>query len=270
MRLLNIVLAHAAIFGIAALAATSCRVNYPTTAFRCSPGGDDPNCPTQDSDEYLCCSDDPAAIQLSNINAVVTPKYVGRDGVGTPLFSGGNNALSTHGMCVKAGSVPIAGALADTNATGCPVPCNPNWDQDDREDVCGTGAICCQTVELEPEDCVLDPGLGNMGCYRPITGRDIAGLGGLDSTMWGGTEHKTHQDPAGANCMTFVAGATAALPDGVDGADLLQACYRRLGVADSRGFCLGGDNVDLCPLEVAGYRDACEQLNDMSGRVDCD
>lgn len=274
MRVLNIVLAHAAVFGLAAVISTSCQVDYPTTAFRCSPGGGSPNCPTQGGDNYICCSDDPAALDLDSADSIdqfVTPGYTGRGGDGTPLFSAGNNSLSTSGMCVKQGSVPPEGALAEINAQGCPVPCNPTWSSSQIDEVCGTSSICCQTTELEPEDCVFDSGEGNSGCWVPVTGGDIQSLGGLDATSWASNEHRTHQDPSGQNCQTFVAGVPQSVYDsgGYDSSDLLAACYRRLTVADQRGFCLGGAGVNQCPLAQAGYRDACEQINDAEGRSGC-
>jgi hypothetical protein len=270
LRLLNILLGHAAIFGVAVLVSSSCSVNYPVTAFRCSPGGNSPNCPTQDGDEYICCSDDPAALRLSTIDELVTPTYQGRGGEGSPIFSGGNNQFSTSGMCVRAGSVPPSGALIDENARGCPVPCNPTWSDADIEAVCGDATICCQTVELEFEDCVLDPMAGSQGCWRPATGFDIETLGGQNLTDWGGTAHKTHQDPSGTNCEAFVTGIQPGLlPNGVSSMDVLQACYRRLTVANQRGFCLGGAGVNFCPLAQATYRDACEQRNDAEGRSGC-
>ena len=273
LRLLNILLAHAAVFGIAAAVSSSCVVNYPTTAFRCSPAGDAPNCPTAGGDNYQCCSDDPAALDLDDISLFVTPRYTGRGGQGTPLFSGGNNTLSRSGMCVKEGSVPVQGALADINAQGCPVPCNPTWSNSDITSVCGSGTICCETVEIEPEDCVLDPAVGTAGgCWRPVNGGDIVGLGGLEATDWGGSDHATHQDPSGINCKVFVDGLP---PDvlaskGLDAQDVLRACYRRLTVANARGFCLGGAGVNACPLAQPGYRDACEQMNDFEGRTGCE
>ncbi len=271
MRLLNILLGHATVFGIAALLSSSCSVNYPVTAFRCSPGGTDPNCPSDGGEAYLCCSDDPAALRLSTIDELVTPNYQGRGGEGTPIFSGGNNPLSKSGMCVREGSVPISGALADVNAQGCPVPCNPTWSNGDIQAVCGPNTICCQTVEIEPEDCVLDTTAGDAGCWRPATGFDIEGVGTQALSNWGGTAHKTHQDPSGTNCQMFVAG----LPPDVLAAQNLTAqqvqaaCYRRLTVANQRGFCLGGAGVALCPLAQPAYRDACEQRNDIEGRTSC-
>ncbi len=260
MHPLKLLLAHAAVFGIALTISAACKVEYPTTAFRCSPAGGAPHCP----DGYQCCSDDPAAIDLDDITAFVTPEYEMRGGQGVPLFSGGNNSLSRTGMCVREGSVPIQGALIDTGAQGCPIPCNPKWDSDTVEDICGNDTICCQTVELEPEDCVED----ENGCYRPVTGNDIEELGGLDATTWSAAEHRTHQDPGGKGCGTFVAGVSASILEdkGITEQQLLRECYRRLTVADQRGFCLGG-NATACPLAQGTYADACEQLN--QGRPGC-
>jgi hypothetical protein len=266
-------LGHVAIFGVAAAVSSSCLVNYPVTAFRCSPGGTQPNCPTVDDEPYICCSDDPAALVITanGIDDVVTPKYQGRGGVGTPIFSGGNNPLSKSGMCVREGSVPITGALADINAQGCPVPCNPTWDNSDIQAVCGPSTICCQTAEIEPEDCVLDTTVGGSGgCWRPATGNDIEGVGAQGLTNWGGTAHKTHQDPSGTNCQKFVAGIPSnLLSDDLSAQDVQRECYRRLTVANQRGFCLGGAGVSFCPLAQPTYRDACEQKNDAEGRSGC-
>jgi len=251
-------LGYVAVFGVA-IAVSSCRVPYPTTAFRCSPSAKEPTCP----DGYMCCSDDPAALEIDNLDEFVTPNYQGRGGEGTPIFSGGNNPLSTSGMCVETGSVPPVAALADINAQGCPVPCNPTWSSGDITSVCGAGQLCCQTVELDPNDCVMDPSLGDAGCWRAATGLDIAG--GLSS--WAGTEHDTHQDPSGLNCEQFVAGlANVQLPEGVTADMVRTACYRRLTTANQRGFCLG---VQLCPLAQPTYRDACEQLNDQQLLTGC-
>lgn len=269
LRLLNILLGHAAIFGVAAAVSSSCLVNYPVTAFRCSPGGTEPNCPTVDDEPYICCSDDPAALVITEtgIDDFVPPKYQGRGGVGTPIFSGGNNPLSKSGMCVRQGSVPITGALADANAQGCPVPCNPTWDPDDITLVCGPQTICCQTVEIEAADCVLDMSVGSAGCWRPASGNDIM----LGLTNWGGTAHLTHQDPSGTNCQKFVQGIPADVfsEQNLNAEDVQDECYRRLTVANQRGFCLGGTGVNFCPLAQGVYRDACEQKNDAEGRSGC-
>jgi hypothetical protein len=275
LRLLNILLGHVAVFGVAVLVSSSCTVNYPVTAFRCSPGGTAPSCPEKGEEVWMCCSDDPAALQIteSGIDNLVTPNYQGRGGEGTPLFSGGNNPLSKSGMCVKAGSVPITGALADLNAQGCPVPCNPTWSSDDIESVCGPSTICCQTVELDFKDCVFDPAAGNgNGCWRPATGFDIIEVGtGSDLTNWGGTAHETHQDPSGTNCQKFVQGLPASVlaDQNLTSADVLRECYRRLTVANQRGFCLGGAGVNFCPLAQPAYLDACEQQNQLEGRSAC-
>ena len=215
-------------------------------------------------DPHLCCSDDPAALDLANIDTEVTPAYVGRGGEGTPIFSGGNNALSRSGTCVAEDFVPPAAALADVGAQGCPVPCNPTWSSSDITTVCGSGYVCCQIQELEPEDCVLDPNLGDAGCYRPVTGNDIQGFGGIDATS-----HATHQDPSGTSCEVFV----NAIPpnvladNGLTASDALLACFRRLSVANRRGYCLAGAAVTACPYAVPTYIDACEQLNADNGLI---
>lgn len=261
MRLANILLGHVLVFGVALVVSSSCKVIYPTTAFRCSPFEPD-NCPTQTGDTYLCCSDDPAALDLSDVNAFVTPIYQGRGGEGTPLFSAGNNPLSKSGMCIKQGSVAPAFALADINAQGCPVPCNPTWSAGDISAVCGVNTFCCQTTELEPEDCVFDSSDGDAGCWRPVTGNDIGSVGTTNLTNWGGSAHVTHQDPSGINCEVFVTGLPASVyADGLTPQDVLTECYRRLTVANQRGFCIGGPGVAGCPLAQPAYLDACEQKN---------
>jgi hypothetical protein len=268
LRLLNLLLVHGVAFGAAMVVSTACQPpDYPATAFRCSPGGDSP-CP----DGYICCSDDPAALDLDNLGLEVLPEYQGRGGTGTPIFSGGNNSLSITGMCIEEGKVPPEGALADVGAQGCPVPCNPTWTGDQIDEVCGNNTICCQTVELEQKDCVLDPAAGDNGCYRPVDGSDIKGLGGLDATEWRGTEHATHQDPNGNSCKTFVNGVSQSVLDSkmITADELREACFARLTVANARGYCLGkSPTVTACPLDQPTYRDACEQRNDAEGRTDC-
>src|SRR5690606_31947968 len=221
------------------------------------------------SPKVTCCSDDPAALDLGDIDALVTPAYLGRGGDGPPVFSGANNMLSRSGMCVEEGSVSTADALTDVNAVGCPVPCNPTWSASEVAEICGAGRVCCQTRALEPEDCVLDPGLGDSGCWRPAHGGDIAGLGGLEATNWGSTSHVTHQDPSGTNCQLFVQGVPPSVltASGVTVQQLLLACYLRLSVANRRGFCVAPD--DACPLSDPSHVDACEQLNLDDGRMGC-
>lgn len=239
----------------------ACDPSYPSTGFRCSPSDGASACP--DSVNYLCCSDDPAAIDVNDLAAFVTPKYSGGGGVGLPLFSAAANSLSKSGFCIESGSVPINAAIVE-GAVGCPIPCNPTWDGGQIAQVCGGGSVCCQTVELETKDCGFDPSLGGSGCWRPVNGGDITGLGGLDVSTWGSSDHATHQDPLGKGCQAFVAGT--GFPPDVDPQAVLNACYRRLSVADQRGFCLGGS---ACPLDIPGYRSACQQLNDAEGRADC-
>ena len=214
---------------------------------------------------HLCCSDDPTALDLNDLEAEVTPAYVGRGGEGVPVFSGANNASSSSGVCVAEGLVPPTSALADVGAQGCPVPCNPQWDASDVSAVCGSGALCCQIQELQAEDCVFDPNLSELGCFRPATGYDIL----LGYTTWAPSEHATHQDPGGLNCEQFVAALpTQVLTDaGITAADALNACYQRLGVASQRGLCLFGATV--CPYAAPDYIDACEELNMQNALPGC-
>jgi hypothetical protein len=214
----------------------------------------------------ICCSDDPAALLLQDLAAQVTPQYEGIGGEGMPLYSAFNNPLSRWGWCMA----PAADGLSEVYAQGCPVPCNPTWDASDIDEICGPSRVCCQTIELEPEDCVLDPDAGSFGCWRPVTGNDIMGLGGLDATNWASTAHATHQDPSGLGCETFTSSIPSALLDdnGLAQQDVLIACYRRLGVADVRGLCL--PNSTVCPFADPDYVDACEQRNLTELRDGCD
>ncbi len=255
----KVVAVYGAVLATAALVSGACQWEYASTAFRCDPSSSD--CPDLGGGPYLCCSDDPAALDLGDVDSTVTPKYNGggANGVGTPLFSGTNNALSESGYCVEA----VAG-LFDEGAVGCPIPCNPRWGSDELTAVCGAGTSCCQTVEIEAEDCALDPAEGDAGCWRPVTGSDIEGLGGLGASDWGPSDHATHQSPGGVGCKAFVAANAAS--SSASESDLLRACYRRLSVADQRGFCLGQTE---CPLAQPNYRDACEQMNDAEGKTGC-
>jgi hypothetical protein len=259
----------AAAFVTASLVSLACPyTRWPPTSFRCQPSGGAPQCPEPD---YVCCSDDPAALDLANLDGALLPAYEGREGSGVPLFSAARNFAGYSGMCVDRGSVPPAGALTEAGVEGCPIPCNPSWSVADVSTVCGPNTLCCQTVELDESDCVLDPALGSSGCWRPAQGGDIDGLGGLEATSWSTAEHSTLQDPGGLGCEDFVADLSDALLDSfaVDRNEVMRACLRRLGVADQRGFCLGGAGVNYCPLAQPSYRDACEQRNDAENRDGC-
>jgi hypothetical protein len=209
---------------------------------------------------FLCCSDDPAAV------GGVLPRYLGRyaDQVetDTPFHAGVNNARSRHGICLQAEWIPPGAGLVDPGAEGCPVPCNPNWGTDEVGKICGAGAICCQTQELQAADCVLDVGLE---CWRPAVGTDIA-----DNTVsgdnfppgsgdpWAADTHATHQDPGGNQCDAFAAGDQ----------NLRTDCFFNLNVADQRGLCLAlSPSVQFCPLAQPGYIDPCEQRNLDEGRI---
>jgi hypothetical protein len=162
-------------------------------------------------------------------------------------------------MCVDEAALEGGGGLIDMGAEGCPVPCNPTWGEDDVASICGANSLCCQTVEIQPEDCVFDSG---SECWRPANGNDIfdttvQGLNFQGADPWASTTHETHQDPGGKQCTKFSAGVPGAK----------DACFHALTVADQRGFCLGkGPNVQICPTAVVGYVDACEQLNITDGR----
>jgi hypothetical protein len=239
--------------------------DFAPFVLRCDPAADDP-CATFGS--VSCCSDDPAALDLteSGLADYVTPIYLGRGGEGTPLFSGSNNQLSRSGYCL-AEETPSSVRLADTNAQGCRAACNPAWSSDDIAAVCGPATLCCQTIEIEPADCVLDPTLGDLGCFRPVTGSDISGLGGLDATTWASTSHATHQDPSGLNCELY-ANDVAGLA-GLSVSDVLTECFRRLTVANQRGSCFDALELDSCPFAAPNYIDACEQRNIDNGLTGC-
>jgi hypothetical protein len=51
--------------------------------------------------------------------------------------------------------------------------------------------------------------------------------------------------------------------------ELLLACYRRLTVADQRGWCSNSIGLDACPYAGPTYVDACEQRNLDEGRDGC-
>jgi hypothetical protein len=184
---------------------------------------------------YLCCSDDPATVDGQ------LPAYQGMAIAGSaPLFAEANNALSGFGMCIDVGQLAGQGLLAP-GVEGCPIPCNPTWPQDSIDAVCGPARVCCQTVELGPKDCVVDE---SSGQYRPVTGDDIGLL-----TVWRPSDHQTHQDPNGNDCLALAGGDTLS--------DFFQGCVRALGVANQRGFCMALGPGLACPDTV----DACEQLN---------
>jgi hypothetical protein len=251
---------HVGFFGLAGAISASCfQVEYPVTAFRCNPSQTDA-CP----DGYICCSDDAAA--MNGTDTGVLPRFTGRysDGneTGTPVFAGLNNVLSTKGLCIETGALPAGAGLVDMGAEGCPVPCNPAWGSSDVGKICGAGAICCQTVEITVNDCVLDD-----DCWRPATGQDITnnGVSGVKfpagaGDPWAGSTHDTHQDPGGAQCEKFAAGNPAAK----------EACFRALTVGTNRGYCLAtSPSVQFCPLAQPGYLDACDGRNLQEGRGGC-
>lgn len=236
VKMLRLVLLNGAAMGLGAIVATSCiGVDYPLVAFRCNPKQES-NCP----DTHFCCSDDPAAVGGDK------PNYAGKgisDGA-MPYFSGDNNGLGVSGMCVRTDDI-VGQGLMELPAINCPIPCNPTWDDAWIDDVCGPSRVCCQTVELEAKDCVVDPG---TGMYRPVTGDDIGVL-----SAWKPADHATHQDPNGSSCL--------ALAGGDQNSDTFTDCVRQLSVADQRGFCMALGVNGTCPTKQVGYVDACTQLN---------
>lgn len=199
-----------------------------------------PPCNPQDEpgiNGYRCCSDDPAAV------GGALPAYQGL-GIagGMPYFSEANNDLSSTGQCVRVADLQGQGLLSG-GVEGCPIPCNPTWSGAEVDAVCGPARVCCQTVELQPSDCVRDP---VTGLWRPVTGDDIGEL-----TQWAPGDHQTHQDPNGASCLAL-AGSLG---------DEFEDCVRQLTVADQRGYCMALGAGQLCPLVQPGYIDACEALN---------
>lgn len=212
------------------------------------------------ADNLRCCSIDPAAIDFDDPSANVLPDYLGQGAGGTPIFSDLDNDRSRRGVCIRPGTVPSSGRVPSSE---CPIPCNPTWSNADIQAVCGPNTICCQHAELEAKDCVLDPTVGDNGCWRPVTGADIGVL-----SNWGASEHATHQDPgllANGACASLVAGLSPEL----DANAVRSACERRLTVANQQGFCHGGAGVNYCPEAQPSYRDACERLNDEQARSGC-
>jgi hypothetical protein len=206
------------------------------------PLGYPPPCnPSQDpgTNGYRCCSDDPATLDGQ------LPAYTGKGIEGSPpSFSGANNARSDFGMCVDVSQLAGQGLL-EPEAENCPIPCNPTWSQDAIDSLCGFGRACCQTVELQPRDCVMDP---VTGLYRPVTGDDIGVL-----SQWRPADHATHQDPNGTQCLALAGGDHAS--------ETFLGCVRALSVADQRGFCMALGPGQACPHDEPSYVDACEALN---------
>lgn len=248
MRVLRFLVLNGIAVGLGAVVATSCiDVNYPTVAFRCNPRQSD-NCPST----HFCCSDDPAAVG-GGLPAYQTASGAGSGG--TPYFSGLNNGLGTKGMCVRTSDLPSGAGLFEAAAANCPVPCNPTWDEGDKQTVCGADRVCCQTVEITVEDCIQDDP-SDPASWRPATGADIR----AGSTRWEPARHETHQDPGGEGCATFTmtTDTTSAVQD-PDSA--FSQCLNELTVADQRGFCMALQPGQACPTEIDGYLNACEQIN---------
>lgn len=213
---------------------------YGTVAFQCSPrreSADNGAC----GPGYSCCSTDPSTLGGQR------PDFDARDiAIGMPYFAGPNNDLGTKGMCVHLESVREELSLTVDEALGCPIPCNPTWGADDIEATCGEGVECCQTAVIEPDDCIQDD-LDDPLSWRPVRSSDIF----EGRTDWASARHRTHQDPNGSACQSFVTRAGVLDDPG------FAACIEALTVADQRGYC--GRIARGCGQDEA--LDACQQIN---------
>lgn len=191
--------------------------------------------------EFRCCSDDPASVGGG------FPAFQGQNISGgmTPYFAGANNGLGTSGLCVRTGDLPAGSGLQEAAAAGCPIPCNPTWDDAGVATVCGANRTCCQTRVIRAEDCVQEDGL-----WRPATGEDI--LAGLSN--WAPAQHATHQDANGQGCATIAGGGDTSNPE-------FLGCIEELTVANQRGYCMALAAGQGCPGDQSGFVDACEQIN---------
>lgn len=232
MNLLKTALTYAALFGLGAVTSVACfEPELGNPSFRCNPSAG-AGCPESEQ----CCSDDPATVggKLPNYENVDNAAF------GVPIFSNNNNQLSTQGMCVN------TEGITTPLVNGCPIPCNPTWDDNERNAVC-KGTLCCQTQELDPlKDCILDP---TTMRWRAATGADIFVTDPATKkplTTWGNL-HSTNQDPQGNNCVRFASGSGGS-PDQATQND----CISQLSVANQRGFC-----YSECPC----VEDACELKN---------
>lgn len=266
---LKTALLYASAFATAALFSTACDPSYGITTFRCDPNDSEAGCPTQygTGGTYVCCSDDPSALDPAAPDDAALPSYGG--GTGIPLYASRGNSRSRSGFCIDTSQVPEKAQITEEgDGQGCPLPCNPTWSSGDITAVCGSGTSCCATVEIEEADCIFDPGMGDAGCYRPARGDDITGFGGTDSTKWSSSSHATHQDPNGRGCEDFVSAEGPAIAEaGLDPEDARLACIRKLTVANQRGYCQGAMD---CPLANPAYIDACEKLNTEGALAGCE
>ena len=200
---------------------------FPLVVFRCDPSATaTARCP----EGYSCCSDDPASF--------------GGPGA-EPLFSRARNDASRSGMCVRVDD--IAGQGLD-EPRDCPEPCNPTWDDERIDTVCGEMGrrVCCQTVEVHEDDCVLDEVEGR---WRPADGRDA--LASLDGGRgWVPTADSTHQDPDFSECERFA---------GDRSSERFRGCVAELTTAKQRGYCMALDAGEACPADE--HLDACEAMN---------
>lgn len=190
---------------------------------------------------YRCCSTDPATANGE------LPAYEGKGITGSPpLYADASNDQGTWGMCVHVADIPVDSGLLTDEAMNCPIPCDPQWPDDDVSAVCGLSRACCQVLELQPKDCVQEDGV-----WRAVTGEDIGNAAITPMTVWTPTSHETHQDPNGVVCTQMFA----------DFHEDFAECVRHLGVANRRGYCLALEPGAQCPDRADDYVDACEAMN---------
>lgn len=238
MKALNLLILCGTALGVGATTAVSCVPEVPTVSFRCNPRGPSPQCP----DDQFCCSDDPSSASSG------LPDYR-PGGTPTPIFASNNNGLSARGMCVRLSDLDPGTGLPLNN---CPVPCDPTWNDEQVDAVCGSQRKCCQTVQLEAKDCVSDGG----SSVEPANGLDawnnIANNPACEDdprNCWRPSDFATHQDPNFEACLRLSEDLEMSLED----------CIGKLGVADTRGFCMSA--AVTCYQEIVGDGVAqCEAL----------
>lgn len=139
---------------------------------------------------------------------------------GEPLFSLDRNDWSLFGKCALE---PVR------EASAVHVACDPTWDSETIELVCGTIG-CLQDDAVVEEDCVLVDGV-----WRAVRGSDVS-----TPEEWIVDEPGTRQDPELEGCTDY-----ATSSEGVVDPGKLLDCVHQLGAADRRGFCI--DSVTQPP-----------------------
>ena len=220
-------------FVVSLLVGVACHVPWVEGSHLCQPSSSKPDkrCP----DDEICCSDDPAALDFSRSRRTRTPSIRGPRRLRHSLVLG---RPKRRQLLRRVHQIGDWVALP----SGCPVPCNPSWDSDSVDAICGTGTFCCQTLEVD--------GVGlRVRIPRSVT--RVAGdqfwrrhhgtRGGLDATSW---FCERALDPARSRRATSARRGSWASPTrsstdaSATAGDVQVACLRRLGVANQRGFCI--------------------------------